>query len=579
MDSSSAVYKRLLGYIKKAKLAFIIAILGNLVYAAMEATFVWFFKPLIDDVFVPGEIDAMKIAPLVIIVILLIRGIAAVISTYCMSWVGQKVVQSLREQLVQSYMALPVRFFDQNASGNLVSKVTFNVQQVANASSDAITKLAREGGLIIFLVSSLFYLSWRLACIYFISIPIIAIIVKITSKRFKKVSKGIQDAMGDVTQSSQEIVEGYKVVKTYNGESFEQAKFNHVVNRNRQQNLKLILVKAISVPVIQLIAGIALGVVIYFGTIEYAEGRVTGGDLTVILATMMMMLKPLKILSNINMVLQQGIAAAQDVFAILDSQKEIDKGNLKLNHSPTKIAFKGVTFGYEQNNQVLNNISFELEKGKTVALVGRSGSGKSTITNLLLRFYQPDSGSIEINNSSIDEFSLESLRGNIAYVSQQVILFSDSIRANIAYADENIDEEKLIDAARKAHALEFIEKLEGGFDYLVGENGNRLSGGQRQRIAIARAIYKDAPIIILDEATSALDTESERHIQAALDELTKERTTLVIAHRLSTIENADKIIVMQDGEIVEQGTHQALLEKNQVYSALHAKGFSDKESD
>ena len=574
--TSFDVYKRLLGYTKKAKLAFFVAIIGNLVYAAMEAAFAYAIKPLVDNILEKGDIDALKLVPLFILGILLIRGIAAIVSTYCMSWVSQGVVQKLREQLIQVYMNLPISYYDKYSSGNLVSKVTFNCQQVASASSDAIIKLVREAGLLIFLIGYLFVLNWRLALIYFVTIPVIAVIVMITSKRFKKVSKKIQDAMGDVTQSTQEIVEGYKVVKTYGGEHFEQTKFNRVANRNRQQNLKLILTKAISVPLIQIIAGLGMGVVVYFSAIEMENARLTNGGFLSMLGAMAMILKPLKILSNVNVVLQQGIAGAQDIFTTLDQTKEKDNGVIEINDVPSKINFDSVSFSYEKDKTVLETVSFELLRGETIALVGRSGSGKSTITNLLLRFYSPDSGEITINQTPISDFSLQSLRKNIAYVSQQVTLFSGSIRENIAYAEEQVDEAKLIDAAKKAYAMEFIEKLEGGFDYAIGENGGKLSGGQRQRIAIARAIYKDSPIIILDEATSALDTESERHIQSALDELTKNRTTLVIAHRLSTIENADKIIVMQDGKIVEQGSHQDLLALGNVYSALHAKGFSEK---
>lgn len=577
-DNSLATYKRLLGYTKKFRLAFFIAVVANLFYAAMESAFVWFFKPLIDDVFVPGEIEKLKFAPLILITVLLVRGVAAIVSTYCMSWVGFGVVQKLREELIETYMSLPIGFFQRHSSGRLISKVTYNVQQVANASSDAITSFIREGGLFIFLLASLFYINWRLACIYFVSVPIIAWLASVASKRFKSVSKNIQNAMGDVTQSSQEIVEGYKVIKTYSGENFQQQKFNKIANKNRRQNLKLTLARAISVPVIQLIAGAAVGVVIYFAINEFQSNRLTAGELTTMLAAMIAILKPLKMLSNLNVILQQGIAGAQDIFTTLDESKETNQGGKDLTYPPQKIALENICFSYQQDQQIIKNLSFNLYKGKTVALVGRSGSGKSTLINLLLRFYQPDSGRITIDDIDIKQFSLESLRKNIAYVSQQVVLFADSIQANIAYADKNPDQQRLIDSANKAHAMEFIQQLDGGFDYHIGENGNRLSGGQKQRIAIARAIYKNSPIILLDEATSALDTESERHIQAALEELTKERTTLVIAHRLTTIEKADNIIVMHNGKIAEQGTHHQLIANNSVYAALHANSFSEQQN-
>ncbi|TQV85836.1 lipid A export permease/ATP-binding protein MsbA [Aliikangiella coralliicola] len=575
--TSRATLKRLLGYVKDLLAIFIIAMLANLIYAAMDVWFIALTEPLMDEALLGDNIELMKLAPLFIIGILLIRGIASIISTYCMGWVGQNVVQRLRQQLVESYISLPCRFFDDNPSGQLISKVTFNTQQVASVSSDAITKLVREGASIIYAVAFLFYTNWRLATIYFIAVPIIALIVAVTSKRFKNVSKNIQNAMGGVTQTSQEIVDGYKVIKTFSGEVYEKDRFFKVANKNRQQNMKLILTKAISVPLIQLIAALAMAVVIYYSAFELENGTLSPGEFVAMVMMMMFILKPLKVVSNLNSVLQQGIAAAQDIFQVIDSEKEKDTGKKVLETKPDSIEFNDIGFSYGNSDKpIIDNVSFSINQGETVALVGRSGSGKSTLTNLLLRFYELDNGEIKFDGTNIEEYKLASLRKNIAYVSQQVTLFNDSVRANIAYAESEVDEEKMIQAAEKAHALEFINQLEHGFDSNVGENGSKLSGGQRQRLAIARAIYKDAPIIILDEATSALDTESERHIQAALDALTENRTTLVIAHRLSTIENADNIIVMDAGKIVEQGDHNSLLEKNGAYARLHALQFSEE---
>lgn len=574
--SATQTYKRLISYVKQVRLAFAIAVVGNLVYAGMDVLFISLIEPLMDEGLVKGNIEMMKMAPLFILGILLVRGVAAFISTYCMAWVGQNIVQRLRIQLMDSYLTLPSHFFDQNSSGKLISKITFNTQQVASASSDAITKLVREGASIIYVIAYLFYTNWRLASLFFISAPVIALIVSVTSKRFKKVSENIQSAMGGVTQSSQEIVDGYKVVKTFNGEDYEKKRFYEIVNKNRQQNLKLFLTKAISVPLIQLIAAMAMAIVIYYSTFELESGELSAGEFAAMIFMMMFILKPLKVVSNLNSVLQQGIAAAEDIFSIIDAEKETDSGKQLLTDSPKSIHFKELVFRYEATQDpIINNVSFSVQQGQTVALVGRSGSGKSTITNLLLRFYTPESGSIHFDELNINQYGLSSLRENIAYVSQQVSLFNDSVSANIAYAEKEVDQARLIDAAEKAHALEFINQLTDGFDTKIGENGSKLSGGQRQRIAIARAIYKNAPIIILDEATSALDTESERHIQSALDALTQNRTTLVIAHRLSTIENADTIIVMDQGEIVEQGTHQELLKKQATYANLHAIQFLD----
>ena len=576
-EISKATYKRLLSYVKDVLAVFIIAILANLVYAGMDVWFIALTKPLMDEALLGDNIELMKLAPLFIIGILLIRGLASVISTYCMAWVGQNVVQRLRQQLIESYIALPSCFFDNTPSGQLISKVTFNTQQVASASSDAITKLVREGGSIIGAVGFMFYTNWRLAAMYFVAVPVIAVIVGITSKRFKSVSKNIQNAMGGVTQSTQEIVDGYKVVKTFGGEAYEKERFFKVSNKNRQQNMKLFLTKAISVPFIQLIAAMVMAVVIYYSAFELENGTLTPGEFVAMVMMMMFILKPLKVVSNLNVVLQQGIAAAQDTFQVIDGEKEKDEGTKILTSKPNTIDFKNIIFSYADSDKpIIQDVSFNVNQGETVALVGRSGSGKSTLTNLLLRFYEVDSGEITFDDININQFTLASIRKNIAYVSQQVTLFNDTVRANIAYAETEVDEDKLIQAAEKAHALEFINRLSHGFDSEIGENGSKLSGGQRQRLAIARAIYKDAPIIILDEATSALDTESERHIQSALDALTENRTTLVIAHRLSTIEKADNIIVMENGKIVEQGNHQNLLNQNGAYARLHALQFSDE---
>lgn len=576
--AGSSTYKRLLSYTKQLKLPFIVAVVANLIYAAMDIYFISLTKILTDEGLLAGEIEILKMAPFVIIGIIFIRGIASVIAVYTMDLVGQTVVRKLREQLINSYISLSSYFFDKNPTGELISKVTFNTQQVANASSDAITKMVREGGSVIGAIGFMFYTNWRLAAIFFLSIPFIAILVAIASKRFKKVSQNIQNAMGGVTQTTQEIVEGYKVVKTFSGESYEQERFRKVAELNRRQQLKLTLAKAVSVPLIQWIAAFAIAGVIYYSAIEIENQTLTPGEFVAMMLIMMFILKPLKIISNVNVVLQQGIAAAESIFEVLDGEKEKDSGHNVLTNPPKKIVFDRVTFQYEgANSNVIDDVSFSVEQGQTIALVGKSGSGKSTLTNLLLRFYSKNAGAIYFDGNEIDTFTLSSLRQNIAYVSQQVVLFNDSIAANIAYAEQDIDQEKLLDAARKAHALEFIEKEPDGFNRNIGENGSKLSGGQRQRLAIARAIYKNSPIIILDEATSALDTESERHIQAALDALTENRTTFVIAHRLSTIENADQIIVMQDGKIVEKGTHHSLVEKNGTYAKLQAIQFSDGE--
>ncbi len=570
-------FKRLLSYLKNFKLAFAIAILGNLTYAGMDYLFVRSLEPLTDGALVEGDMKVLAMAPFFIIGILFVRGIASFISAYCMSWVGQNIVQKIRVEMVNHYMHLPSKFFDSNPSGTLVSKITFNTQQVANATTDAITKMLREGGLIIYILYYLFSTSWKLASLFLLAAPLIGVVVSFTSKRFKKISRNIQNTMGGITQNTQEIVDGFKVIKTFGGEDYESVRFTKEAVRNKQQNIKMVVTKAISVPVIQLLAGLSFALVLYYAAQELETGNLTPGQFVTMLTMMMLMLKPLKIISNLNSIIQQGIAAAQSLFEVLDENKEQDSGNREVQFSNCKIEFRDVNFSYnETSNTVLNGVSFTVEAGKTVALVGSSGSGKSTLTNLFLRFYDPDGGEILLNDIDTKKLKLKNLRSHASIVSQQVTLFNTSVAQNIAYAsDHEINIERVIDAAKKAHAWEFIQKLPNGLDEQIGENGQRLSGGQRQRLAIARALYKDSPIVILDEATSALDTESERHIQIGLDSLINNKTTIVIAHRLSTIEKADCILVLKDGEIIERGSHAELIEKSGFYLKLYQMQFEE----
>ena len=578
--SSSEIFKRLRAYLKHYKLAFFIAILGNLIFAGMDFLFVWSLEPLTNKALVKNDMSTIEAAPYFIIILLIIRGVASFISAYCMSWVGQNIVQKIQIEMAQKFVNLPSKFFDQVPSGRLISKMTFDTQQIATATTDTFTKLLREGGVIIFILIYIFYTSWQLASLFLISAPLIGLIVSFASKRFKIISRNIQDAMGGVTQKTQEIVEGYKVIKTFNGESFEISKFTLEAQQTRNQNIKMVATKAFSTPVIQLIAGISLSLVLYFAGQQLASGELEPGEFVAMLGMMIMMLKPLKVVSNLNSVLQKGIAAAKSIFEILDEPTETDDGKKTIDSPVGNIEFKDVSFSYSKTlPKVISNISFKVNAGETVAFVGKSGSGKSTITNLLLRFYNPNNGEIILDDTNTNELSLENLRSHISIVSQQVILFNTSIAKNIGYPnDKELDMQRVKNAAIKAHAWEFIEKLEHGLEEEIGENGNRLSGGQRQRIAIARALYKNSPIVILDEATSALDTESERHIQAALESLSINRTTIVIAHRLSTIEKADTIIVLNDGNIVESGSHRELIERSGAYTKLYQMQFAEQES-
>lgn len=573
-------FKRLLGYLHGYKLVFLIAVVGNLAFAGMDYLFVRSLEPLTNEALVKGNMAFLSIAPFFIIGIIIVRGLANFISAYSMAWVGQSVIEKIRVQMVSHYMKLPSPFFDTHPSGTLVSKITFDTQLVANAITGAITKLLREGGLICYILYYLFSTSWQLATLFLMAAPIIGVVVSSTGKRFKKISKNIQKAMGGITQKSHEVVDGYKVIKTFSAEEHELNKFAIEAGKNRQQNVKMVSTQSLSVAVIQLIAGLFLAFVLYIAGQMLAKDEINPGQFITMLSMMMLMLKPLKIISNLNSIFQTGIAAAQSVFAIIDEQKERDIGTKNLISTKGKVEFKDVSFSYEDGGKkTLDQICLRVDPGKSIALVGRSGSGKSTLTNLLLRFYDTAQGDILIDDIPVKDLTLKSLRENISLVSQQVTLFNTSIAENIAYAqDGDIELDRVKEAAIKAHAWEFIEKLPNGLDEVIGENGSKLSGGQRQRIAIARALYKDAPIVILDEATSALDTQSERHIQSALDSLTSDKTTIVVAHRLSTIENADTIIVLEEGKVIEQGNHKILIDNQGPYSNLYNLQFKEKQS-
>lgn len=580
-------FKRLRGYLKHYKLAFAVAVLGNLAYAGMDFLFVLALKPLTDEVLINSNKEIMENVPYYIILLLTIRGVASFISAYCMSWVGQNIVHRIQVEVVDKYLRLPSRYYDSNSSGKLVSRITFDTQQIATVTTDTFTKLLREGGVIVYILCFIFYTSWQLASLFLIAAPIIGLIVNSASKRFKKISQNIQRAMGGLTQNTQEVVDGYKVIKTFGGEEFELERFNREARKNRTQNIKMVATKAVSTPLIQLIAGVALAFVIYFAGQQLSVGDLTPGDFVAMLGMMIMMLKPLKVISNLNSVFQKGLAAAQGVFETLDEFEEKDHGTIEIESVEGRVEFKAVNFSYDGEKDVLKNISFQIAPGQTIALVGKSGGGKSTVTDLLLRFYEPTSGVITLDGHDITQLKLANLRKHIGIVSQHVTLFNSSVASNIAYAvdlkslsenEYSLEMEKIKAAAVKAHAWEFIQQMPDGFNEFIGENGAKLSGGQRQRLAIARALYKDSPIVILDEATSALDTESERHIQEAFDSLTENRTTIVIAHRLSTIEKADAILVLDSGNLIEQGTHKELLDNQSVYSNLYHLQFESKET-
>ncbi|WP_199611814.1 lipid A export permease/ATP-binding protein MsbA [Flocculibacter collagenilyticus] len=575
MSNNTSPFKQLLPYIVNYKLGFIVAVISMLFYAGIDTFFISQLKPFIDKGITNKDTTVLTWAPIVVVAIFILRGLFNFISMYALSWVGSNVVRDIRQRLFNQLINLPVSFHDQNSTGDLISKVTYDTEQIQQATSKSLLVLVREGAFVIGLLGLMFYESWRLSLIFLIITPLIAIIVSYVSKRFRSISRNIQNSMGNVTKGAEQMLVGHKVILGFGGQELESKRFYEINNSNRQQKIKLAATTSLSVSAIQIIASFALATVLYIASFPSMLDTLTPGKFMVIIGAMMMLLRPLKQLTNVNSEFQKGMAATTSVFEVLSQDIEKDTGTKALAVIESDIQFKDVSFTYPTSETaVLKNLNLTLKKGQTLALVGRSGSGKSTISNLLPRYYDIQQGMITINDQPIDHYTLSSLRKNIAVVSQQVVLFNDTIANNIAYGMEGeVSREQVVDAATKAHVMEFVEQLPEGLNSEVGENGVMLSGGQRQRLAIARALLRNSPILILDEATSALDTESERIIQDALNELMKDRTCIVIAHRLSTIESADQILVIEQGQVAEQGTHIELLAKDGIYSALHKMQF------
>ncbi|MEX9953108.1 lipid A ABC transporter ATP-binding protein/permease MsbA [Providencia rettgeri] len=573
--STKQTFRRLWPIIAPFKAGLIVAAIALIINAAGDAFMISLLKPLLDEGFDKADNDVLKWLPLAVLGLMVVRGGSSFVSTYCVSWVAGKVVMNMRRKLFGHMMGMPVSFFDQQSTGTLLSRITYDSEQVASSSSGALITIIRESAYIIGLFAMMFYYSWQLSLILIVIAPVVSVTIRIVSKRFRKISKNMQTGMGHVTASAEQMLKGHKEVLIFGGQKVETERFNKVSNNMRRQNMKMVTASAISDPIVQLIASFALAFVLYAASFPEIRDQLTSGTIAVVFSSMFALMRPLKSLTNVNSQFQRGMAACQTLFAILDSEQEKDNGTKVLKEVKGDIKFEHVTFTYAtKEHPALDDVSFTLPAGKSVALVGRSGSGKSTIANLITRFYDIDEGSIQIDGHDIREYTLSSLRSQVALVSQHVYLFNDTIANNIAYAtDGSYSREQIEKAAEMAYAMDFIVKLEKGLDTVIGENGVMLSGGQRQRIAIARALLRDAPILILDEATSALDTESERAIQAALDELQKNRTSLVIAHRLSTIENADEILVVQDGRIIERGNHASLLAQDGAYSQLHSIQF------
>lgn len=592
-QSSFKVYLRLLRYVAPYWGFFAISLFGFLLFASTQPMLGYMLKFFVDGLNNPdaslfaevprlqeyawlADLKLLQAVPLLIVLIAVIQGAGSFLGNYFLAKVSLGLVHDLRVALFNNLLTLPNRYFDSNNSGHLISRITYNVTMVTGAATDAIKVVVREGMTVVFLFATLLWMNWKLTLVMVAILPVIGVMVASASKKFRKQSKKIQAAMGDVTHVASETIHGYRVVRSFGGETYEQARFLGASRENTAKQLRMVKTNAVYTPSLQLVIYSAMAMLMFL--VLLLRGDASAGDLVAYITLAGLLPKPIRQLSEVSSTIQKGVAGAESIFEQLDEAPESDEGSESREHVSGKLEVRGLSFVYPGSEKaVLQDVSFKVEPGQMVALVGRSGSGKSTLANLIPRFYHHEQGQILLDGLDVERYRLRNLRHHIALVTQHVTLFNDSVANNIAYGDlAGAPLGDIQRAAADAYADEFIEKMPEGYDTLVGENGVLLSGGQRQRLAIARALLKDAPVLILDEATSALDTESERHIQGALDHVVKGRTTLVIAHRLSTIEKADLILVMEDGRIVERGTHSALLKANGAYARLHATDFQDK---
>ncbi len=580
------IYFRLLGYVRPYIGVFLLSILGFLIFASTQPMLGYILKYFVDGLSNPDaslfpnvphlrDLNLLHTVPALIIIIAAWQGLGSFLGNYFLAKVSLGLVHDLRVQLLNNLLSLPNRYFDQNNSGHLISRITFNVTMVTGAATDAIKVVIREGMTVVFLFGSLLLMNWRLTLVMLAILPLIAFMVGRASKKFRKQSKKIQVAMGDVTHVASETIQGYRVVRSFGGEAYERQRFLKASQSNTDKQLRMTRTSAIYTPLLQLVIYVAMAVLMFL--VLYLRGDASAGDMVAYITLAGLLPKPIRQLSEVSSTIQKGVAGAESIFEQLDEQREVDTGTVERDAVSGRLEVRNLSFTYPgTDRQVLSDINFTVEPGQMVALVGRSGSGKSTLAGLIPRFYHHSSGEILLDGVEIEDFKLLNLRRHIAQVNQHVTLFSDTIANNIAYGDlAGAPRADIEAAAEAAFAKDFVDQLPKGFDTQIGENGVLLSGGQRQRLAIARALLKNSPLLILDEATSALDTESERHIQAALDRVMQGRTTLVIAHRLSTIEKADQILVMDQGRLVERGTHAELLAANGYYARLHAMGLDE----
>lgn len=566
--------KQLWPFISPHKKALIVAILSLLINAATDATLISLTKPLLDNGLMDKNYELLVLFSIGIIGLISLRGLSNYCSSYCLSWLSGKVVTKFRQLIFNHLLKSPTNFLNKSTIGELVTVITYNTQLLSKASSDALIILVREIAYAIGLCIVMFYGNWKLALVLIFVVPFVIFIAQFIAKRFRHALLSMQKGIGDITTAADEMIKGHKEILIFNAQNYEKNNFYAINKFFRKSILKIILVSGLSSPIIQLVATLALGFILYLVASQALD--ITPGSFTVVFSAMVAVMRPLRELTSVHLELQKGSVACESLFSLLESEVEEDNGTIELKKVDGDIDFRYVTYTYPNNSiPSLKKICFKVKNGETIALVGRSGAGKTTIASLLPRFYDIVEGEILINSINIKEYTLRSLRNQIGYVSQQVHLFNGTIADNIAYGAKNrYSRQNIIEAAKQANAMEFIDKLENGIDTEIGDNGVLLSGGQRQRIAIARVLLRNNPILILDEATSALDNESERFVQQAIENLRKNRTSIIIAHRLSTIEQADRILVIDRGELVEEGTHQTLLSKNGIYASMYQLQFN-----